>query len=384
MRLCLHVSAQVFIWALYFDNFPHGHYGTIRQQIWSLLHFPLQLAIVGVVEGSQQVALARYVLKSVEKGSKGLVDICLKQNLDGKKLQDALYKLTDKYQFNTKLETYNYYYEIVHHIDFIGNATGICSKQNATSYGSTISHDWPEDFWWIDNAIQNGVYSGLGVKMPIKKLEAFKEPIEIAEQSWWLTYMYFWSCFCALILSLIVFLLLIRRHKADVFDFVSIIIRCLVLGTGGAALAILSNRTRLVDILNSPAILPMAVVLMFIVLCSDKLASIWCNWRLVKSGEPYALEYEEEHHHHGGGHEEHGEAHMTGDEEHGNVHHGRPKLKSNRSSARWSTNVGLVDMVKEETAYVSVSGHCRDSSRDSTHTPPAAAPDSTTDAAFRG
>ncbi|KAF3048269.1 hypothetical protein E8E12_011571 [Didymella heteroderae] len=370
--MCI-IVILVFIWALYFDNFPHGHYGTIRQQIWSLLHFPFQLAIVGVVEGSQQVAMARYVLKNVEKGSKGLVDICLKQNLDGIKLQDALTKFTDKYQFNMKLDTFRYYDEIVHHIEFIGNATGICSKQNATSYGSTINDNWPEDFWWIDNAIQNGVYSGLGVKMPIKKLEAFVEPIKIAEGSWWLTYMYFWSCFCALILSLIIFLLLIRRHKVDAFDFVSMVVRCLVLGAGGAALAILANKQRLVELLNSPAILPMAVVLMFVVLCSDKLASIWCNWRLFKSGEPYALEFEEEHHH-GGGHEEHGEAHMTGDEEHGKVHHGRPALKTNRQSARWSTNAGLVDLVKEETAYISVSGHHRDSSRDSTHTPPLRSP----------
>ncbi|KAL1652785.1 hypothetical protein SLS61_004767 [Didymella pomorum] len=364
--MCI-IVILVFIWALYFDNFPHGHYGTIRQQIWSLLHFPFQLAIVGVVEGSQQVAMARYVLKNVAKGTKQLKDICLTGS-DGAKLQESLVKLADKFQFTSKLETYGYYEDILWHIENIGNATGICSPQNTTSYGASIK-DWPEDFRWIDNSIQNGVYSGLGVKMPIKKLEAFKEPIKIAEESWWLTYMYFWSCFCALILSLIVFLILIRRHKADVFDFVSIIVRCLVLGAGGAALTILASPQRLVDILNSPAVLPMAVILMFVVLCSDKLASIWCNWRLVKSGEPYALEYEEEHH--GGGHDEHGEAHLTGDEEHGKVHHGRPQMKKNRSSARWSTNPALIDMVKEETAYVSVTGgHYRDSSHDSTHTPP--------------
>lgn len=309
--------------------------------------------------------MARYVLKNVEKGSKGLLDICLKQNLDGTKLQDALTKFTDKYQFNMKLDTYGYYYDIASHIEYIGNSTGICSSQNATTYGSTINENWPEDFWWINNAIGNGVYSGLGVKIPLKKLEALQDPIQIAEKTWWLTYMYFWSCFCALILSLIVFLFLIRRHKADAFDFVSVIIRCLVLGAGGAALAVLSNRDRLVALLNSPAILPMAVVLLFVVACADKLASLWCNWRLYKSGEAYALEYEEEHH---GGHEEHGEAHVTGDEEHGNVHYGRPELKSHRKSAGWSTHADPVNMVKEDTAYVS--GHYRDSSRESTHTPP--------------
>lgn len=313
--------------------------------------------------------MARYVLKSVDKGTKQLHDICLK-NLDGVKLYDELHKLADKFQFTSKLETYFYYDEMKWHIENIGNSTGICSSQNTTSYVETKV--WPDDFLWIESAIQNGVYSGLGVKMPIKKLTAEIEPIKIAEDSWWLSYMYFWSCFCALIVSLIVFLFLIRRHKVDAFDFVSVIIRCLVLGAGGAALAVLANRTRLVGLLNSPAILPMAVVLLFIILCSDKLASLWCNWRLVKSGEPYALEYEEEHHH-GGGHEEHGEVHMTGDEEHGNVHHGRPELKGHRKSAGWSIHADPVDLAKEKTGYA---GHHRDSSHGSggVQTPPLQSP----------
>lgn len=345
---------KVFIWALYFDNFPHGHYGTIRQQIWSLFHFPFQLAVVGVVEGSQQIALARYVLKSVEKGAQNLHKIC-EQNLDGAKLQEALLKLTDYYRFDKKLDTYAYYDDIHYHIELIGNATGICSPQNVTSY---TTDSWPEDFAFIENAIQNGVYAGTGVKMPIDKLKALYEPIEIAEKSWWLTYMYFWSCFCGLILSLIVFLILIRRHKVDTFDFVSIIMRCLVLGAGGAALAILASPQRLVDLLNSPAILPMAVVLLFVVLVGDKLATLWSNRRLTSSGEPYALEYEDDHHFHaaghgnGHGHEEHGEIRMLGETEHLNLHYGRPDLKKlHRKSAGWSIHADSVDLTAEDMAY---------------------------------
>ncbi|KAF2622619.1 hypothetical protein BU25DRAFT_462723 [Macroventuria anomochaeta] len=240
------------------------------------------------------------------------------------------------------------------HIENISDATGICSQQNTTTFDSSA---WPEDFWYIDNAIANSVYSGLGVRMPIKMLEAFIEPIDIAEKSWKLTYLYFWSCFWVLIISLIVFLFLIRRHKVDLSDSVSIIIRCLVLGAGAAALAVLANKQRLVNLLNLPAILPIAVVLLFTALCCDKLASLWCNWRLIKSGEPYALEFEKEHHH--GGHEEYGEVHMTGDKEHGNVHHGRPELKSHCKSAGWSIHADSVELSKEVTEYSS--SHYRDS-----------------------
>ncbi|KAH6618710.1 bacterial low temperature requirement A protein-domain-containing protein [Boeremia exigua] len=359
--MCI-IVILVFIWALYFDNFPHGHYGTIRQQIWSLLHFPFQLAVVGVVEGAQQIVMARYVLKNVTKGTLDLHKIC-HENLDGAQLRDALIAFIGYFKFDKKLETYDYYNDIMASIESIGNATGICSQQNEASYHS--SGIWPEDFQYIDNAIHNGVYAGLGVKIPIDKLKALYEPIDIAEKSWWLTYMYFWACFCALILSLIIFLFLIRRHKVDIFDVVSVIIRCLVLAAGGAALCVLMSKQRLVDLLNSPAILPMAVVLMFVILCCDKLASLWCNWRLIKSGKPYALEYDEEHHHHGG-HDEHGEVHMAEDEEHGNIHHGRPELKSHRKSAGWGSDTK--ELSQEVTDY------SPDRYRDSTHEDDSARP----------
>ena len=41
----------------YFDyNSKHGHYGVIKQQIWTLLHFPFHLAIVLSMEGLRQLS----------------------------------------------------------------------------------------------------------------------------------------------------------------------------------------------------------------------------------------------------------------------------------------------------------------------------------------
>jgi hypothetical protein len=328
------------------------------------------LAIVGVVEGAQQIAMARYVLKTSDEGTTKLHNACY-QHLDGAKLRDKLTELVKYYQFDSKIDTYGYYHYIMDSVYYIGNSTGICSPQNTTMYSS--GNAWPEDFDWIKIDISNGVYSGLGVKMPIKKLEEF-DPIKIAEKSWMLTYLYFWSCFCALILSLIVFLFLIRRHKIDAFDYVSVIIRCLVLGASAASLAVFANKERLFNFLNSPAILPMAVTLLFIVACCDKLTSLWCNWRLIKSGQPYALEYEEEHH---GGHGEgHGDVHMTGDAEHGNVHHGRPELKSHRKSAGWSVHADPVELSKENTEYSS-SHHGSSHGIDRMDSPPLQSPQAT-------
>lgn len=47
------------LWQTYFDNHPHGDYGTIKQQWWALAHFFLHLGYVGVVEGSNQLAICK-------------------------------------------------------------------------------------------------------------------------------------------------------------------------------------------------------------------------------------------------------------------------------------------------------------------------------------
>ena len=92
---------------LYFDNHPHGHYGTIRQQIWSILHFPLQLAIVGVVEGSQQIVLARYVIKSWLKLAKDVGYYCGALGYEGEQLYKHLADSISYFQLDSKVESSN-------------------------------------------------------------------------------------------------------------------------------------------------------------------------------------------------------------------------------------------------------------------------------------
>jgi hypothetical protein len=313
--------------------------------VWSLLHFPLQLAIVGVVEGSQQIALARYVIKSADKVSKKIYDICEKDHLDGEKLRDSLLKTIDYFQFRTKMDTYHYQELIEDEIFHIGNMTDICSAENTDRYNA---EGWPEDFMLVDQAISSGLYTGLGVKIPIDKLEGYMTPIDIAMKGWRITYMYYWSSFCLLILCLLVFLVLIRRHKADTFDFVSLITRCIVLICGGAMMAVMASNQILYKMLSSPALLPICVVLLFLILLTDKLSSMWSNYRLLKSGEPYALEVDDHHHHHGDGHNAaHLHTPLPGDalDERDVI-----GLKAHRMSA-WSVHSDTTALAKENTAY---------------------------------
>ena len=316
--------------------------------MWSLLHFPLQLAIVGVVEGSQQIALARYVIKSADKVSKKIYDICQEDHLDGEKLRDSLLKTIDYFQFRSKMDTYHYQELIEDEIFHIGNMTGICSAENTDKYNT---EGWPEDFMLVDQAISSGLYTGLGVKIPLDKLEGYLTPIDIAMKGWRITYMYYWSSFCLLILCLLVFLVLIRRHKADTFDFVSLITRCLVLMCGGAMMAVMASNQLLYNMLSSPALLPICVVLLFLILLMDKLSSMWSNHRLLKSGEPYALEIDDHDHHHDHHGDSHGDAHLHTPLPGGALdERDVVGLKAHRMSA-WSIHSDTTALAKENTAY---------------------------------
>jgi hypothetical protein len=293
--------SQVFLWCLYFDHSPSGHYGTIRQQIWSTLHFPFHLAVVGVVEGSQQVVLARYSLQQLKKLDNYLWQYCILDNLDGPSLQKALTKVSDYYQFDQKAETLLAMFNVEHTLEVIGNTTDLCTPDNAAIYANS---DYPIELWdWLVETF-SGIYEGLGMKLPKNDNRV---AAEVAIRSWKVVYLYYWSCFATVMLCSFLFLVLIRKHRADVFDYVSLMIRAVCIAAGAVLIGIGFSRDVLYTYLGSPAILPTLLGMLFLVLVFDKWSAVFANWRLKKSGAPYAIEGAKEHGAgHGHGHEGHG------------------------------------------------------------------------------
>lgn len=259
-------------------------------------------------------------------------DSCRLSHLDGAKLRDTLLKLIDYYELDSKLETIDYRESALDSAYKLGNSTGICSTQKVATYDPN-TRSLPEDFYNVMDQLTNGLFTGLGMKLPVDKLKKL-QPFEIAHDSWSTVYMYYWSCFCLMIICFIIFLILIRRHKADMFDYVSITIRGLVVGAGVAMLGLMASPRRMYDFIASPAILPTCISLLFVILVCDKLTSVWCNHKLKKSGEPFALEHHEEHHIGHAGHEE---------EDHGHVNmerlsHSGSDVEQLHKTAHWSAH----------------------------------------------
>jgi hypothetical protein len=159
-----------FIWVLYFDQIEHDRFGTIRQQIWAILHFPLHVAILLTVEGSTALILWNIIVNTDTKwwsyfpvdwpadaefpsnnfqdyfkSAEGVVDW----------LKEAVEYVGAQFKPGTLEEQY----------DFNSNFTAILD-QNAT-FGS---HEWDErageivlDMWV---GIENLIFENFGVEIP--------------------------------------------------------------------------------------------------------------------------------------------------------------------------------------------------------------------------
>ncbi|OGE50093.1 hypothetical protein PENARI_c018G07872 [Penicillium arizonense] len=56
-----------FVYQIYFDNVRMEPFGSVRQQLWSILHFPFHLALALMMEGTNQILLCAHVVQDLFK-----------------------------------------------------------------------------------------------------------------------------------------------------------------------------------------------------------------------------------------------------------------------------------------------------------------------------
>jgi hypothetical protein len=59
------VAIIYFLYMLYFDRLHEEHFGSIKQQIWSFLHFPLHIVLVLVLQGVSLLIIWRQAVESI-------------------------------------------------------------------------------------------------------------------------------------------------------------------------------------------------------------------------------------------------------------------------------------------------------------------------------
>lgn len=132
MVVCI-VAILLIVWMLHFDNLPLTEFGSIREQVYACLHFPLHLAIVGLVEGSQQIALARKVFVGFDYISRAVMQYCTEQHLSGDELRTALSNALNTLKLENKPTSAGYVPGILDSLQSATSLSTICSVDNTAS-----------------------------------------------------------------------------------------------------------------------------------------------------------------------------------------------------------------------------------------------------------
>ena len=278
LAICI-ILIMVFLWMFYFDNHPHHHYGTIRQQFWAGLHFPLHIGIVGVVEGSQQIALTRQIFRMFGEVEDQIHQICVIQHLDGTALANALTTVVKSMKLEEKLESKDQAQIVLTEVLAIANQTGICSEANTTNLAAL--QKFPNDFNEIMIDILGAIFQSTGIKLP-----SGVDPSELARSTFLTVYMYYWASILITMLSFAALFWLTKHKEQRAFLFENVAIGARVATALIAAIfgALAASQTGLYYYIKSPGILPTVASLFFLVVCADRVGRQICVRRLLQEG----------------------------------------------------------------------------------------------------
>jgi len=216
-----------FLYMFYFDYTPKNtHYGTIRQQIWAVLHFPFHLAVVISVEGLRQLTTWYSFQQAV-----GVIDqLFLLQTkkpdqeavFDGRR--DLIYNLTKYLYTEGSSKT------VLKHWDTVNSSYAILTE---IPYAD-LSDSQQSLLQNMTEIMTTGFAEFYGIKVSKKKHHHHKprsnlndpnfSPFSDVTRLYDLVYEYFFIAIGVVFIMYGVFGLFVRRRK-DVWDYISVAIR---------------------------------------------------------------------------------------------------------------------------------------------------------------
>ncbi|WYZ34032.1 hypothetical protein EsH8_I_000308 [Colletotrichum jinshuiense] len=266
---CLVIGCIVFIlmfcWMLYFDNPPECKFGTVRQQLWAVLHFPFHLGMIGVVEGSQQIALAWQVLSYYGDFFNDMRSACVTRTEDGRNLTNSIITSFEGLKMPDSAETRNMIPGIYQEIYKLGNTSDICSPGNTTS----------DDYMFLPPAFEKVTKRVLGVLFESYNgvsSSGDEDPDDIAHPAYSTVYIYYWSSFLFVVAFFAIFILITRHtdRPLNVFDKAAVTTRgvAALLAVGLAAGA--ASEKFIFMYLKSSATLPTVAAIFLVILVVDR------------------------------------------------------------------------------------------------------------------
>ncbi|KAH0559892.1 hypothetical protein GP486_003589 [Trichoglossum hirsutum] len=258
------------LWALYFDRHPETHFGTIRQQIWCLLHFPFHLCLVLMLEGINNFLLYH---KAVHQFLK-VYNI---------QLPDSTTTFIDDTLIQTLNETINDM-----KLDNGKSAESLPDIYSALSdlsaFAKATLDDQSTAIYKLLTKILAAIFKKYGFEPPKSAVISKNDnPIKPIVSVILLNYRYFFASAGIVLLLLAVFVWFVRRRK-DIYDWIAVGTRGLGAVILIACIFISYREDTMFKYLEGPMILPTVLIVLLIVLFIDKVTDMLALWR----GRKYA------------------------------------------------------------------------------------------------
>lgn len=282
------------MWILYYDKVPNYRFGTIKQQLWMALHLPFHLGILGVVEGSQQLAQARYIYYNTGILFQKLLDGCVEGQLNGEALAKNLTKTVDYFKFNESARgtlALDYVWPQVY---FLGNETNVCSAANTTNLDNG-TYGLPYTFSEFLIRTISAMYQSFEIDIE-KEGDAIEESgFFVAVDSWAVVYTYFWAAIILLEVCYLVTALLAETSDGSghwrswgryttpiILSRGSMIALAVVLLVLGRAIVTNGQFVFMQSYIRSAWILPTVVLKLWFICVNDRMNKMWGQRRKKK------------------------------------------------------------------------------------------------------
>lgn len=274
---------------LYFDKVPKYRFGVVKQQLWMALHLPFHLAILGVVEGAQQLAQARYIYHSFDRIIYNAYYACVGQHLDGQALASNLTRNIDYFKINESAQGQMALGLVWDEVYYLGNETGVCSEYNITRATGGPFRGVPLTFADFFGRAIGAMFQSFGLDIPSED----KTPgVLTALNSWVVVYTYFWS---AIILLLVCYTITALLAEADEVGHwrnpvrylgISVLARTAMIVMAAVLLGVglreKGDYIWLQNYIASSWVLPTVVLALWIICLSDRVEKLWMNRKAKK------------------------------------------------------------------------------------------------------
>ncbi|KAI9858825.1 MAG: hypothetical protein M1813_007292 [Trichoglossum hirsutum] len=253
------------LWALYFDRHPETHFGTIRQQIWCILHFPFHISLVLMLEGINNFLLYHKTITQFLK----IYNIKLPEN-PTTYIDDRLIGVLNGTINSLKLsdgKSAESLPDIYSELSDLPALSGASLEKQA------------EGIYDVLTTVLAAIFKKYGFEPPkTAKIGPNDDPMGPIVSVILLNYRYFFASAGIVVLLLAVFLWFVRRRK-DIYDWIAVVIRGIAALLLFTCIFISYNTTALFDYLRGPMILPTVLIVLLLILFVDKVTGVIAIWR---------------------------------------------------------------------------------------------------------